>query len=88
MDKHKLLIHVYTDGVKMPTMTVRVPEDLKSEIDKHDEINWSEVIRKSMWEYIHKLKLADQIASKSELTEDDVEEMSEELKKRIAEHYG
>lgn len=71
----------------MPTMTVRVPEDLKSEIDKHDEINWSEVIRKSMWKYIHKLKLADQIASKSELTEDDVEEMSEELKKRIAEHY-
>ena len=82
-----MYIHVYTDGVKMPTMTVRVPEDLKSEIDKYDEINWSEVIRKSMWKYIHKLNLADQIASKSELTEDDVEEMSEELKKRIAKHY-
>ncbi|MFP3871268.1 MAG: hypothetical protein ACOCTR_02290 [Candidatus Natronoplasma sp.] len=37
---------------------------------------------------IHKLKLADQIASKSELTEEDVEEMSEELKKKIAEHYS
>lgn len=71
----------------MPTITVRVPEDLKSEIEKHNEINWSEVIRRSIWKYIHKLKLADQIASKSELSEEDVEEMSEELKKRIAEHY-
>jgi len=72
---------------RMPTISVRIPTDLKDEIDKHQEINWSEVIRQSMWRYLHKLKLADQIASKSELTEDDVVELSEELKKKIAEHY-
>ncbi len=72
---------------KMPTISVRIPTDLKDEIDKHQEINWSEVVRQSMWRYLHKLKLADQIASKSELTEDDVVELSEELKKKIAEHY-
>lgn len=72
---------------KMPTISVRIPTDLKDEIDKHQEINWSEVVRQSMWRYLHKLKLADQIASKSDLTEDDVVELSEELKKKIAEHY-
>jgi len=72
---------------KMPTVSVRIPTDLKDEIDKHQEINWSEVVRQSMWRYLHKLKLADQIASKSELTEDEVVELSKELKKKIAEHY-
>ncbi len=71
----------------MPTKTVRVPTDLKDEIDKHQEVNWSEVIRQSMWRYLYKLRLADQIASKSELTEEDVEKLSKDLKKKIAEHY-
>lgn len=71
----------------MPTMTVRIPEDLKTEIDKHREINWSEVIRQSIWKYIHKLELANQIASKSELTEKDVEELSNKLKKEVGKHY-
>ncbi len=73
-----MYIHV---SDKMPTISVRIPTDLKDEIDKHQEINWSEVIRQSMWRYLHKLKLADQITSKSELTGDDVVELSEELKK-------
>jgi len=72
---------------KMPTISVRIPTDLKDEIDKHQEINWSEVVRQSMWRYLHKLKLADQIASKSELTEEGAKELSEKVKKDIAEHY-
>ncbi len=72
----------------MPTMTVRIPEDLKTEVDEHPEINWSEVIRQSMWKYIHKLELADQIASKSELTEEEAEELGEKLKKDMAKHYS
>lgn len=68
-------------------MTIRIPADLKTAIDAHPEINWSEVARQSMWEYVRKLEVADEIASESELTEEDAEELSKEFKHEIAEHY-
>lgn len=71
----------------MPNMTIRVPDDLKTAIDAHPEINWSEVARQSMWEYVHKLEVADEIAAESELTEADAADLSEDLKHEIAEHY-
>ena len=71
----------------MPNMTIRVPEDLKSAMDAHPEINWSEVARQSMWEYIHKLTLADSIATESDLTEAETKELSEDVKADIAKHY-
>ena len=71
----------------MPNMTIRLPEDLKSAMDAHPEINWSEVARQSMWEYIHKLRLADSIAAESDLTEVEATELSEHVKADIAKHY-
>lgn len=71
----------------MPNMTIRIPDDLKTAIDAHPEINWSEVARQSMWEYIHKLEVADEIAAESSLTEEGATELSQELKHDIAEHY-
>lgn len=68
-------------------MTIRVPEDLKKEIDNHPEINWSEVARQSMWSYIKKLEVAEEIASQSEFTEKEAKNLSEDLKQDIAEHY-
>ena len=71
----------------MPNMTIRIPDDLKNAIDEHPEINWSEVARQSMWEYVRKIEVADEIASRSELTEEDAEELSKKVKHDIAEHY-
>jgi len=71
----------------MPNMTIRIPDDLKDAIDEHPEINWSEVARQSMWEYVRKIELADEIASRSELTEDGAEELSTQLKANIASQY-
>lgn len=68
-------------------MTIRIPEDLKDAMDDHPEINWSEVARQSMWEYVTKLKVADEIASRSELTEEEAAKLSEDVKRDIAEHY-
>jgi predicted transcriptional regulator len=68
-------------------MTIRVPDDLKQSLDEHPEINWSEVARQSMREYLYRLNVADEIASQSELTEDDAVELSEAVKHDIAEHY-
>jgi len=29
----------------MPTLTLSIPDELKKRMDKHSEVNWSEVIR-------------------------------------------
>lgn len=71
----------------MSNMTIRVPEDLKQSLDEHPEINWSEVARQSMREYLHRLRIAEEIAAESELTESDAEELGETVKRDIAEHY-
>jgi len=41
-----------------------------------------------MWEYVHKLEVADEIAAESELTEAEAADLSEDLKHEIAEHYS
>jgi len=50
-------------------------------------MNWSEVARKAFEKELKKLELADSIASKSELTAEDVEEIGEKVKKGIAEKH-
>jgi len=58
-----MYIHVFTCIDNIPIMSVRIPKDLKNEIDDHLEINRSEMIRQSMWKYLRRLELADKIAS-------------------------
>lgn len=71
----------------MANMTIRVPDDLKESLDEHPEINWSEVARQSMRAYLARLNVAEEIASRSELSESDAIELSEDVKSDIAAHY-
>lgn len=56
-------------------------------MDAYPEINWSEIARQSIWEYINKLRLADSIAAESELSEADARELSGAVKADIAKHH-
>ena len=40
----------------MPTISLRVPNELKKKMDEHGEINWSAVIRASIEEEIERLE--------------------------------
>ena len=40
----------------MPTISLRVPDELKKKMDEHGEINWSAVIRASIEEEIERLE--------------------------------
>ena len=71
----------------MSKISVRVPDDLKKSMEERSEMNWSEVARKAFEKELKKLELADSIASKSELTAEDVEEIGEKVKKGIAERH-
>jgi len=41
------------------TITVRVPRELAERMRRHREVNWSEVVRKSIEEYLEKLEEAE-----------------------------
>ena len=71
----------------MPNVTIRVPDDLKEEMNDHPEINWSEVAQNSMREYLQRLRVAEEIAAESRLTEEDAAELGEAVKHAVAGHY-
>ena len=63
----------------MPTITVNVGDDLKRRMEKHPEINWSEVTRQAIQEKIRTLELMDELTSNSELTESDIADIADEI---------
>lgn len=73
----------------MPTITVNVDDVLKERMDKHPEINWSEVTRQAIQEKIETLEVMDELTSGSELTEGDVAEIADRInesaRKRVEE---
>ena len=64
----------------MPTLTLAVPEELKKEMDKLPELNWSEIARKAISERVAEYKLFKSIVSKSKLTEKDADELASKVK--------
>jgi hypothetical protein len=63
----------------VPTITVNVDDDLKKRMQKHPEINWSEVTRQAIQEKIETLEVMEELTSESELTESDVQEIADKI---------
>ncbi|MFW6064083.1 MAG: hypothetical protein ACOC8Y_00750 [Candidatus Natronoplasma sp.] len=59
----------------MPNMTLSVSKELKDMMDKHLEINWSEVARQSFREKLTDLEFLEEFKSRSELTEEEAIEL-------------
>ncbi len=72
----------------MTNMTLALPEDLNEIMQKHKEIKWSEVARQAIWEKARKLELMEKLLAKSELTEQDAEEIGHKIKYGIAKRHG
>lgn len=69
-------------------MTLAIPAKLHTIVKKHNEIKWSEIARKAMWEHAKKLELMDKLIANSELTEVDAQEIGSLIKKEIAKKHG
>ena len=63
----------------MTSITVNVDDDLKERMEKHPEINWSEVTRQAIQEKVETLELMDELTSESELTESDVQDIANKI---------
>jgi hypothetical protein len=72
----------------MPTITLSVPEEMKIEMDKSKEMNWSEVARAAIKIKLEQLKILKAITSKSTLTEKDALELGRKINKSLHEKYS
>lgn len=72
----------------MPNVTVALPEELKEAMRRHEEVNWSAVIRKAIQDHLRRLAIADALAQKSKLTREDVAELDRLVKQGLAERHG
>jgi hypothetical protein len=71
----------------MPSMTLSIPQELHTLIKRHNEIRWSEIARRAMWDYARKLQELDKLAQKSKMTEKDAEIIGKKIKKAVHAHY-
>ena len=64
----------------MGNITLSLPEEVQKEMKKFSEIRWGEVARKAIIERLETLKIAENIAKKSKLTQKDIDEFSKKIK--------
>lgn len=80
----------------MSNVTVTVPDEFKEKMEEHPEINWSQVAREAFeqkiveLEAVERLKdfeIIEEIASKSELTEEDAAEIAARIDREMADEF-
>ncbi|HIK02360.1 TPA: hypothetical protein H1012_00760 [archaeon] len=71
----------------MTSLTLSIPEELKKEMDRHPELNWSEIARQAIRQRLILLGKMDKLLAKSKLTEADALKMGREVNKALAKRY-
>ncbi len=66
----------------MTELKLNIPEALFDKMKKHPEIKWESIAQSALKRYIEKIEMIEDLTSKSKLTLDDVEEISNEITKR------
>jgi len=71
----------------MTNITLSIPPELKSEMEKFPEINWSEVARNSIKQKIVELSFLKGLTMDSEITPEDAVKMGQEVNLLLAKRY-
>ena len=67
----------------MATLTLAIPDDIKSKMNRFPEINWSEVARQAITEKMRTLGEMQRLLAKSTLTEGDTVQLGKQIKQRV-----
>lgn len=79
--------HMNMRGDHMPNMTLALSDDIYRIVKSHKEIRWSQIARNAIEDYAKKLAILDALTKDSELTEADIMELDEKIKKGLHKHY-
>ena len=71
----------------MVNITLSLPTELKKSLDKHSEINWSEVARQAFKDKLTKLSILEKFSSKFELSEKDIKELSDKINLEVSKKF-
>ena len=71
----------------MVNITLSLPIELKKSLDKHSEINWSEVARQAFKDKLTKLSILKKFSSKFELSEKDIKELSDKINLEVSKKF-
>ena len=71
----------------MANITLSIPEDLKKEMEKFPEINWSEVARDSIKKKIVQLSFLKGFRMDSEITPDEALKLGKEVSRSLVNRY-
>jgi hypothetical protein len=69
--------------ITMANITLSLPEELYQKLKDHPEIRWSEIARKAIQQYLDDLELLGKLTKKSNLTDDDVRELSDLIDAKV-----
>ncbi len=70
----------------MVSVTLSIPQALREKMKEHEEIRWSDVIRAIIERKLEELDELDNIASKSKLTQEDIDEIAGKIGQGMARH--
>ena len=68
----------------MANITLAIPDELHEKMKKMKEIRWSEIARRAIEQRINDLEALNKLASKSKITDKDIEEISKKIKRSAA----
>ncbi|MBI3033295.1 hypothetical protein HYY69_07500 [Candidatus Woesearchaeota archaeon] len=71
----------------MGTLSVSVPDELREQMIKMQEINWSAVARRAFEEKLKEVVIMKKLSSKSKLTPKDAKEISEKINENMARKF-
>lgn len=71
----------------MVSLTLSVPEEMKKEMDKFPEINWSEIARQTIQKRLEILKQFQEFTKDSTFTEEDALRLGKEVNTSLAKRY-
>ena len=80
--------HILKLVIKMPNMTLSVPQELHKEMQQHSEIKWSDIARQAFEKKVKELHWIDKLLEKSELTEEDAERIGHKIKREIRKRFS
>ena len=78
-----VISHKYV--ITMANITLSLTEELYQKLKEHPEIRWSEIARKAIQQYLDELELLDKLTAKSQLTDEDVRELSDMIDTKVIE---
>jgi len=63
----------------MPNVTLSVPKKLYKIMREHKEIRWSEIVRRSLWDYVYEMQRKEKIVSEHDSVENDNDSKQQNL---------